>query len=188
VSCTYICPFCQTNYENDWHVFIRCEEAKFVWRTAGLWELIRDTVNDATSFADCIFSLLCRLTSDKSNDIAMMFRYLWRHRHDKVWDGDLNPINIVVQLARESLFQWQEVRTRPATKIQNQQQQIVVWQQPDKDFVKCNVDAAMFEEQRCFGIGMCIWNLKGSNILAWWQPPSTRSRSNRITWCYFLAW
>jgi len=96
VPCTVSCPFCQTNYENDWHVFIGCEEAKSVWQTAGLWELIRDTVNNATSFADCFFSSLRRLTSDKSNDIALMFWCLWRHRNDKVWDGDLKTINIVV--------------------------------------------------------------------------------------------
>jgi hypothetical protein len=85
-------------------------------------ELIRDTVNDASIFAECIFSLLCGLTSDKSNDIAMMVWCLWRRRNDKVRGGDLKSINIEVHLARESLFQWQEVRTRPATTIKNQQQ------------------------------------------------------------------
>jgi len=76
-------------------------------------------VNTATSFVDCFFSLLSRLTSDKSNDIAIMLWCLWRRRNDKVWDGDLKTINIVVQLARESLFQWQEVRSRPAALIQH---------------------------------------------------------------------
>ena len=32
--------------------------------------------------------------------------------------------------------------------------------------MKCNVDPAMFEEQRCFGIGMCIWNSRGHFIKA----------------------
>ena len=76
-------------------------------------------MNTATSFVDCFFSLLSRLTSDKSNDIAIMLWCLWRRRNDKVWDGDLKTINIVVQLARESLFQWQEVRSRPAALIQH---------------------------------------------------------------------
>lgn len=86
-------------------MFIGCEEAKNVWRTAELYELIKDIVDAATSFADCIFSLLCRLTSDRSNDMAMMLWCLWPRRNDKVWDDELRPINIAVQLAREALFQ-----------------------------------------------------------------------------------
>jgi hypothetical protein len=74
-------------------------------------------VNNATSFENCFFSLLRRLTSDKINDIAMMLWCLWRRRNDKVWDGDSKIINIAVQLARESLFQWQEVRSRPAASV-----------------------------------------------------------------------
>jgi hypothetical protein len=78
VPCTDNCPFCEPNYENDWHVFLGCEEAKDVWRMAGLWEQIQGTMNVATGFADCIFSLIRRLSSDKSNDIAMMLWCLWR--------------------------------------------------------------------------------------------------------------
>ncbi|AES91757.1 hypothetical protein MTR_4g118580 [Medicago truncatula] len=46
-----------------------------------------------------------RLTSDRSNDMAMMLWCLWPRRNDKVWDDELRPINIAVQLAREALFQ-----------------------------------------------------------------------------------
>jgi len=52
-----ICHFCETNYENDWHVFLGYEEAKNVWRTAGMWELIQDVAAIAESFAECIFFL-----------------------------------------------------------------------------------------------------------------------------------
>jgi hypothetical protein len=68
------CPFCETNYENDLHVLIGCKEVKTVWRTAGLWDLISDTVAVAVSFADCIFPLMCWLTLDECKDLAMM---LW---------------------------------------------------------------------------------------------------------------
>ncbi|AET03661.1 hypothetical protein MTR_8g074230 [Medicago truncatula] len=32
--------------------------------------------------------------------------------------------------------------------------------------MKCNVDGAMFEEQRCFGIGMCIRDYRGHFLQA----------------------
>ena len=107
VPCTDSCPFCETNYENDWHVFIGYEEAKNVWRTAGMWELIQNVAAVADSFADCIFSLLCRLSIHQCNDMAMMLWCLWQRRNDKVWGGELKPIHIAVQLAKEFLNQWQ---------------------------------------------------------------------------------
>ena len=100
MPCTDCCPFCETNYENDWHVFIGYDEAKTVWRTAGLWDVISTTVAVAESFAACIFSLLCRLTVEECKDLVMMLWCIWRRRNDKVWDGELQPSNIAVQLAR----------------------------------------------------------------------------------------
>jgi len=96
VPCTDSCPHCETNYENDWHVFIGCEEAKKVWQAAGLWGKIEEVAGSATSFADCIFSLLCRLTSNMRNDMAMMLWCLWCRRNDKVWEGDLKPTVMAV--------------------------------------------------------------------------------------------
>jgi hypothetical protein len=56
--------------------------------------------------------------------------------------------------------------SKTGASVHNQQQHIAVWQPPDDDFVKCNVDAAMFEEQRCFGIGMCIRDNRGHFLKA----------------------
>jgi hypothetical protein len=55
VPCTHSCPFCETNYE-DWHIFIVCEEAKKVWRIAGLWELILSMLLQVLQI---VFSLYC---------------------------------------------------------------------------------------------------------------------------------
>ena len=49
---------------------------------------------------------------------------------------------------------------------QQQEQHAAQWQPPEFNFVKCNVDAALFEEQRSFGIGMCIRNSSGEFIKA----------------------
>jgi hypothetical protein len=55
VPCTDSCQFCETNYENDWHVFLGCEEAKNVWRMAGLWEKVQGTMNAATDLRIAFF-------------------------------------------------------------------------------------------------------------------------------------
>ncbi|AES74450.2 hypothetical protein MtrunA17_Chr6g0450231 [Medicago truncatula] len=101
-------------------------------------------------------------------------------------DGDLKPVNMVVQLAHEFLFQCQEVRSRLAASIQHQQQHIEAWQLPNEDFMKWNVDAAMFEAQRCFCIGMYIQNSRDHFLKA---APLLKKRKQ---WNYvmrnFLAW
>jgi len=39
--------------------------------------------------------------------------------------------------------------------------QVTSWQPPIKGYVKCNIDAALFSDQQCFGVGMCIRNAQG---------------------------
>jgi len=107
--------------------------------------------------------------------MAMMLWCLWRRRNDKVWEGVLKPTVMVVQLAREVLSQWQAANgtsaapaevMSAAAPAQRQQQQQTQWQPPDADYLKCNVDAAIFKEQRSFGIGMCIRDSHGNIIKA----------------------
>jgi len=74
IPCSDICPHCETNHENDWHVFIGCEAAKQVWQEAGLWERISDGVVNVIGLAACLFSCLCRFPEQVCNDITMM---LW---------------------------------------------------------------------------------------------------------------
>jgi len=82
--------------------------------------LIKDTIDAAASFTDCFFSLLWRLSSPESKDLVVMLWCLWHPRNDKVWDGELKPIDIAIQLARKALFQLQEVRKRSVEPVQNQ--------------------------------------------------------------------
>jgi len=89
VSCRESCPHCETNYENDWHVFIGCEAAKQVWQVAGLWDIIMDAAAAVSNnFAECIFQLSCRCSKQMCQDIAMMLWCFWRRQNDKVWEGD----------------------------------------------------------------------------------------------------
>jgi len=46
--------------------------------------LIDDVVVSAASFANCIFSLLYRFTSNARNDMVMMLWCVWHRRNVKV--------------------------------------------------------------------------------------------------------
>jgi hypothetical protein len=40
------------------------------------------------------------------------------------------------------------------------------WEKPGLSEVKCNVDAAIFKEQGCYGVGMCLRDVNGKFIVA----------------------
>ncbi|RHN48105.1 hypothetical protein MtrunA17_Chr7g0260151 [Medicago truncatula] len=137
-------------------------------------------------YGKLFLKLLLQLPTQLCTDIAMMLWCLWRRRNDKVWEGDMKEVRFSVQLAREVLLQWQAARINGSLQSQvqqsnlqhqhSQQQMVQVWQSPNEDYVKCNVDAALFGEQRCFGIGMCLRNHQGHFIKAltkWYEgtPP-----------------
>jgi len=57
VQCMNSCPFCETNYENDYHVFIGCEEGK---KCMDLRQecLVQNVAIVTVNLADLFFSLL----------------------------------------------------------------------------------------------------------------------------------
>jgi len=106
VPCSDICPHCETNYENDWHVFIGCEEAKRVWREAWLWDKINNNSATANSLTECVFSLFCSCYEQVCSDIAIMLWYIWRRRNNKVWEAEQQSVRTTIQMARNFFFSW----------------------------------------------------------------------------------
>ena len=77
------------------------------------------------------------------------------------------PARQAVQMARNLLLQWRATRKQPQiTEQQRNDQLYVQWQPPTEGYVKCNIDAALFGDQQCFGIGMCIRNTQGRFVKA----------------------
>jgi hypothetical protein len=93
---------------------------KNVWISAGRWHLVQNAAAVAVSLADWFFSMLCRMTDSEGADLAMILWCLWSRRNDKVWDGDMKPINVAIQLARDTLFQWKAARNLNIVQVQQQ--------------------------------------------------------------------
>jgi len=63
-----------------------------------------------------------------------------------------------VHLACNMLHHWKAVCNRKLQQGETVTEAVQRWKPQEEDYVKCNIDAALFGEQRCFGIGMCIRN------------------------------
>jgi hypothetical protein len=85
-------------------------------------------------------------------------------------------LDVSVRLARESLVQWQQVYCK------QQQMQVVSicstirWQKLAPGEVKCNVNATIFKDQECYGVGMCLKDENGTYFI-----------TMKTTWFYCLA-
>jgi ribonuclease HI len=166
VQCTDLCPHCETTYENEWHLFIGCEKAKRVWIAAGLWDDISQVVVAANSFNSLVFSFLTVHLEKKCSDFVLIMWCLWKRRNEKIWEEAEKPVHVSINAAREYLLQWREIKAKqekayPAT-VNNR----VRWQPPTDGEFKCNVDAALFNEEQQFGMGMCIRGAHGTYVKA----------------------
>ena len=92
----------------------------------GMWHLVQNAVVVTLNLADWFFSsLLCRITDGEGADRAMILWCSWRRRNDKVWDEDMKPINVAIQMVRDTLFQWKAKRNVNYVQVRQQQINIV---------------------------------------------------------------
>ncbi|KAK2404967.1 hypothetical protein QL285_054266 [Trifolium repens] len=189
VHCPHTCAHCQQNFENEWHIFFGCEKAQEIWEEAGLWYLIEGMFETADGFVSLFFKLLDLLSQHLVFQFVSALWCIWKRRNQKIWeDMELQP-SVSFQLARDVILQWQTAQTKkqeqnsaatiashvvtaaarrtlgddnPATTTTTH----VVWRPPGQGMYKCNVDAAIFKEQNCYGAGMCIRDDKGNFIRA----------------------
>ncbi|KAJ1408181.1 Ribonuclease H-like superfamily [Sesbania bispinosa] len=97
----------------------------------------------------------------------MMLWALWKRRNEKVWDGVQRTAREIVNRSQEAIHDWVAVKKSRDTAID-----LVVtsnstcWYPPQNGKVKCNVDAALFQDNNSYGVGLCVRDEKGNFIKA----------------------
>lgn len=89
----------------------------------------------------------------------MMFWSIWKKRNEKLWEGVVKPCALSIQSAIDLLHQLEQAKERQsnigvATVVNNTI--TVCWETPSSGSFKCNVDAAIFEDDNKFGVGICV--------------------------------
>lgn len=52
------CVCCDSNIENEWHLFLACDHARLIWQAADLWNLAEHRWDNADNFHDFMFDFL----------------------------------------------------------------------------------------------------------------------------------
>ncbi|XP_024630834.1 uncharacterized protein [Medicago truncatula] len=150
------CVQCESSYENDWYVFFGCAKLEEVRSAADLWHIIQDNLETADDFVALFFKLLESLHHQQLFDFVMTLWCIWKRRNNKLWNDVETQPRILVNMAHDVLFQWQQVRVHQRRREHGEYHNSVMtdhrqkeWTKPVVGEVKCNVDATIFKEQGC---------------------------------------
>nr|KYP42178.1 hypothetical protein KK1_036432 [Cajanus cajan] len=98
VPCMSLCAHCETNKENEWHIFYGCQAAMDVWIYSGLWQKNCQIVEQGGVILTTFELLGCLLEQDIISFVLMLW-CIWKHMNDKVWHDELTPPGVSIQMA-----------------------------------------------------------------------------------------
>ncbi|XP_075494869.1 uncharacterized protein LOC142532458 [Primulina tabacum] len=93
---------------------------------------------------------------------------LWRYRNEKLWKGVSRPPHTTVSLGFEMVMNWNQAQRKSIggqTAISRQDADDR-WTKPPDPSMKCNVDAALFNEQRATGFGTVVRDSTGKFMVS----------------------
>lgn len=106
----------------------------------------------------------------------------------------MQPVNTTVAKAVEYLHDWKWARLRnqrsSAGNIQQQSEEIR-WHKPIAGWYKCNIDAAMFNTNNKYGLGMCIHSHVGEfykGKMMWFHGTPTPQEAEAVGLRQALLW
>ncbi|XP_073133284.1 uncharacterized protein [Henckelia pumila] len=93
---------------------------------------------------------------------AILMWNIWQNRNDVVWNGKSKPVVLIFSFAMSVHSQWVASRNSQIPRLPHPiQQQITHWQCPPAPLIKCNVDAALFNNPPRMGYGGIIRDHRG---------------------------
>ncbi|CAN1154003.1 Putative ribonuclease H protein At1g65750 [Linum perenne] len=168
------CGICGRNLETQWHLFLDCPFALDCWGSIGLLGRIEQQRHSIESFAEWVQPILREGPNEITEKMMVVMWPIWKERNERVWSRKSNGDDWVVQQAVELLSDWSRAQARNRTgNAVPRHAECNKWHAPLMDRVKCNVDAATFEVQRRWGLGMCVRDSSGQ--LLCYRMPTRRS-------------
>ncbi|XP_058775997.1 uncharacterized protein LOC131650303 [Vicia villosa] len=164
VPCPSLCPWCDCEDEDDWHVFFGCASTSQSWWAAGLSSLIDSRLQSFHDAKSLIFDVCSREDRRDAGRFAVMLEVLWRSRNNVVWqDVREDAIRIGLQ-AYHNWYDWFIAIEEHAMGDNNNN--LVAWSPPMINQLKCNVDAGFNNVRGTTNRGWCFRDHLGRFIRA----------------------
>ena len=108
----------------------------------------------------------CKVENQR-NLAAMICWCIWNARNNLIWNGKFQQGVRLIQMAEESLTAWQIARREQSNNARDGVvNRVQKWRKPQVGWLKCNVDAAIFNQLGVIGLGCVIRDEYGSFVAA----------------------
>lgn len=154
-----LCPMCNIDVENSWHLFMNCSYAREVWRSAGMDRRIEGLILTVEGIYELVMKLIKLDDSEFAVNVCMLLWQLWKERNCMVWESKRSSPVQVIHNAATALFEWnqcQKIVHADGTRRQTSDIGCSVWHKPPTGYIKVNVDASFFADT-----GQTNWNWYG---------------------------
>ncbi|XP_030497977.2 uncharacterized protein LOC115713630 [Cannabis sativa] len=146
------CVFCNREEESIMHVLVHCQFARSCW--------FRSAVSlgqvAAATFGDWLQDVLSRGHVGMFEEALMTSWSIWKARNDLLWNKKAQVAADVVFSARTVFNHWNNARSNrfePLPAIVNTLCTSEHWIAPEMNWVKVNVDGAIFASTQSYGVG-----------------------------------
>ncbi|CAJ2636059.1 unnamed protein product [Trifolium pratense] len=155
-------------WNNIWHAKIPPKVKNLIWRIGRDVLPTRKKLNSRG--VQCpMHCVVCNDGDEYSTHIlfSCTSSVLAASRNNKVWEDVTDSDQTVVERAKHLITSWRSAQQiRQSAHITQPSPQQTVWTKPKHGRYKCNVDASFSLDRNKVGIGMCLRDDHGRNILA----------------------
>ncbi|GAU13396.1 hypothetical protein TSUD_126920 [Trifolium subterraneum] len=148
--------------EDELRIFFRCAVARDSWSAAGLSSVLHNATYQQTNAMDCIFVVCGNESSDTIGRVAMLLWCIWQNRNDKLWNDNVQMPCQIGRHAFDAWNDWYSVHKLQSNNVSGTTEaDLVWWEKPALDWVKCNVDVAFVSGSGRTSMGLCFRDNSG---------------------------
>ncbi|GAU48250.1 hypothetical protein TSUD_174880 [Trifolium subterraneum] len=139
-----------------------CAVAQDSWSAAGLPSVLHNATYQQTNVMDRIFASCSNESSDIVGRVAMLLWCIWQNRKDKLWNDNVQMPRQIGRHAFDALNDWYLVHKLQSNNVsETTEEDLVRWEKPALDCVKCNVDVAFVTGSGRTSMGLCFRDNSG---------------------------
>ncbi|GAU32459.1 hypothetical protein TSUD_144680 [Trifolium subterraneum] len=143
--------------EDELHIFFRCAVARDSWSAAGLSSVLHNATYQQTNAMDRIFAVCSNESRDTVDRVAMLLWCIWYNRNDKLWNDNVQMPHQIGRHAFDAWNDWYSVHKLQSNYVSGTTEaDLVRWEKPALDWVKCNVDVAFVSGSGRTSVGLCF--------------------------------
>ncbi|GAU37390.1 hypothetical protein TSUD_22640 [Trifolium subterraneum] len=162
VECTLNCHVCDEEIEDELHIFSRCAVARDSWSAAGLSSVLHNATYQQTNAMDRIFAICSNESSDTVGRVTMLLWCIWQNRNDKLWNDNVQMPRQIGRHAFDAWNDWYSVHKLQSNNVcGTTEADVVRWEKPALDWVKCNVDVAFVSGSERTSMVLCFRDNSG---------------------------